>query len=156
MGSLLCRASAVFVCAPSQFKASWYWFSNESHIFMALSCLQCLYYYEVQKLTAIQINWYPFLSSTWREFDPDTANVVCISASLVFPYMVSISLGFYYMVMLQIFFTKCKHHCSGCGVAMGCFECCIVPGTAYVTSQYYGRYCFTEYARTWSEHLSMY
>ena len=33
-----------------------------------------------------------------------------------FPYMVPISLGFLYMVMLQTF--KRKSHCSGCGVAM--------------------------------------
>ena len=28
--------------------------------------------------------WYFILSSTWREFDPDTAYVVCISVSLGF------------------------------------------------------------------------
>ena len=39
------------------------------------------------------------LYSTWHEFDPDTAYMVCISVSLGFPYMVSISLGFPYMVM---------------------------------------------------------
>ena len=60
--------------------------------------------------------WSTYLSSTWREFDPDTAYVVCISVSLGFPYMVSISLGFPYMVMMQTF--KRKHHCSGCSVAM--------------------------------------
>ena len=34
------------------------------------------------------------VSNTWFEFDLDTAYVVCISVSLGFPYMVSISLGF--------------------------------------------------------------
>ena len=92
------------------------------------------------------------LSSTWREFGPDTAYVVCISVSFGFPYMISISLGFPYMVMLDTF--KRKHHCSGCGVAMGCHGRCIVPGLAFVTSQCYGTYWDTEYARTWAEHLS--
>ena len=51
---------------------------------------------------------YDRLSSTWCEFDPSTAYVVCISVSLGFPYMVSRSLGFPYMVMLQTF--KRKRH----------------------------------------------
>ena len=79
--------------------------------------------------------------------------MVRISISLGFSYMVSISLGLPDMVMLQTF--KCKHHCSGCGVAMGCYGCCIVPGAALVMSQCYGCYCFTEYALTWAEHLPM-
>ena len=44
-----------------------------------------------------------FLSSTWREIDSDTSYVVCISASLDFPYTVSISLVFSYMSILQTF-----------------------------------------------------
>ena len=71
---------------------------------------------------------------------------------LGFPYMVSISFGVPYMVMLQAFKRKC--HCSGCGVARGCYKRSIVPWTAIVTSQCYDRYCFTEYARTWVGHLS--
>ena len=43
-------------------------------------------------------------------------------------------------------------HCSGYGVAMGCYRLCIVPRTAIVTSQWYDRYCFTAYARTWARH----
>ena len=45
-------------------------------------------------------------------------------------------------------------HCSGYGVAMGCYGLFIVPRTVIVTSQWYGRYCFTEYARTWARHLT--
>ena len=93
-----------------------------------------------------------YLSSTWREFEPYTALVVCISLSLGVPYMVSISLGFPYIVMLQTF--KPKRHCSGCGVAMDCYGRSIVPGAAIVTSQCYGRYCSTEYMWTWAGHLS--
>ena len=44
--------------------------------------------------------------------------------------MVSISLGFPYLVMLQTF--KRKRHCSGCGVAMGCYGRCIVPDGAVI------------------------
>ena len=43
-------------------------------------------------------------------------------------------------------------HCSGYGVAMGCYGLFIVPRTAFVTSQWYDRYCFTGYARTWARH----
>ena len=43
-------------------------------------------------------------------------------------------------------------HCSGCGVAMGCYGLSIVPRTAIVTSQWYYRYCFAGYARTWARH----
>ena len=43
-------------------------------------------------------------------------------------------------------------HCSGYGVAMGCYGLFIFPRTAIVTSQWYDRYCFTEYARTWARH----
>ena len=41
-------------------------------------------------------------------------------------------------------------HCSGCGVAMGCYGLSIVPRTAIV--QWYDRYCFAGYARTWARH----
>ena len=43
-------------------------------------------------------------------------------------------------------------HCSGHGVAMGCYGLFVVTRTAIVTSQWYDRYCFTEYARTWARH----
>ena len=88
-------------------------------------------------------------SSTWREFELDTAYVVCISVSLGFPYMVFVSLGFPYMVMLQTF--KPKHHCSGCGVVMGCYGRSIVPGAAILTSHCYGRYCSTDCSADLSE-----
>ena len=39
--------------------------------------------------------------------------------------MVSISLGFPYMVMLQTF--KRNRHCSECGIAMGCYGRSVVP-----------------------------
>ena len=41
-------------------------------------------------------------------------------------------------------------HCSGYGVAIGCYV--IVTRDAIVTSQWYDRHCFTEYARTWTRH----
>ena len=43
-------------------------------------------------------------------------------------------------------------HCSGYGVAMGCYGLLIVTRTAIVTSQWYDRYCFTENARAWARH----
>ena len=43
-------------------------------------------------------------------------------------------------------------HCSGYGVAMGCYGLFIVTRTAIVTSQWYDGYCLTQYARTWARH----
>ena len=95
---------------------------------------------------------YVYLSSTLPEIDPDTADVVCISVWFGFPYMVSICPCFSYMVSIS----PCFHiygnttHWSGYGVAMGCYGLFIVPRTAIVTSQWYDRYCFMEYARMWA------
>ena len=83
------------------------------------------------------------LSSTWCEFDPNTAYVVCIS---ICPYF----LIWYPYAPTSLYGNTA--HCSGYGVAMGCYRLCIVPRTAIVTSQWYDRYCFTEYARTWARH----
>ena len=41
-------------------------------------------------------------------------------------------------------------HCSAYGVAMGCYRFFIVTRSPIVTSQWYDRYCFTEYAQTWA------
>ena len=83
------------------------------------------------------------LSSTWCEFDPNTAYVVCIS---ICPYF----LIWYPYAPTSLYGNTA--HCSGYGVAMGCYRLCIVPRTAIVTSQWYDRYCFMEYARTWAKH----
>ena len=42
--------------------------------------------------------------------------------------------------------------CSGHDVTMGCYGLFIVTRTAIVTSQWYDRYCFMEYVRTWPRH----
>ena len=83
------------------------------------------------------------LSSTLPEIDPDTAYVVCIS---VCPYF----LIWYPYAPTSLYGNTV--HCSAYGVAMGCYRLCIVPRIAIVTSQWYDRYCFTEYARTWARH----
>ena len=83
------------------------------------------------------------LSSTWCEFDPSTAYVVCISICTYF-------LIWYPYAPTSLFGNTA--HCSGYGVAMGCYRLCIVPRTVIVTSQWYDRYCFAEYARTWARH----
>ena len=83
------------------------------------------------------------LSSTWCEFDPNTACVACIS---ICPYF----LIWYPYAPTSLYGNTA--HCSGYGVAMGCYRLCIVPRTALMTSQWYDRYCYTEYARTWARH----
>ena len=86
---------------------------------------------------------YGYLSSTLPEIDPDTAYVVCIS---ICPYF----LIWYPYAPTSLYGNTA--HCSGYGVAMGCYGLIIVTRTAIVTSQWYDRYCFTEYARTWARH----
>ena len=62
---------------------------------------------------------YPYLSSTWREFDPD---------NIWSAWSASVALGFPYMEMLLQTFKR-KRHWSECGVTMGCYGWCIVSGT---------------------------
>ena len=87
------------------------------------------------KLTLIQPTWsaYPY--------------------HLVFPIWYPYSLVFlrWYPYALVSLYLNIAH-CSGDGVAMGCYGLSIVPRTAIVTSQWHDRYCFTEYARTWARH----
>ena len=86
---------------------------------------------------------YIYLSSTLPQIDPDTAYVVCIS---ICPYF----LIWYPYAPTSLYGNTA--HCSGYSVAMGCYGLFIVTRTAIVTSQWYDRYCFTEYARTWARH----
>ena len=98
---------------------------------------------EMSGTVCVTFTWDIYLSSTLPENDPDTAYVVCIS---ICPYF----LIWYPYAPTSLYGNTA--HCSGYGVAMGCYRLCIVPRTAIVTSQWYDRYCFTEYARTWARH----
>ena len=109
--------------------------TTETHIYLKM------YMYYTWK--CISYMHYKHLSSTWCEFDPNTAYVVCIS---ICPYF----LIWYPYAPTSLYGNTV--HCSGYGVAMGCYRLCIVPRTAIVTSQWYDRYCFTEYERTWARH----
>ena len=83
-----------------------------------------------------------------------TAYVVCISVSLGFPYMVFISLGYpYYRITWFSYIVMLHRYSNENAIVQHCYELCIVPGASTVTSQWYGRYCFMEYARTWEGHL---
>ena len=62
------------------------------------------------------------LSSTWCELDPNTAYVVCIS---ICPHF----LIWYPYVPTSLYGNTA--HCSGYGVAMGCYRLCIVPKNRY-------------------------
>ena len=101
-------------------------------------------------MNLVKSNSFQNLSSTLPEIDPDTAFVVCIFVALGFPYKVSVFPCFFliwYPYALTSLYGNTAH-CSGYGVAMGCYGLSIVTRTAIVTSQWYDRYCFTEYART--------
>ena len=91
----------------------------------------------------------PHICMTLRVAQVTVAFRTELRLSWGFTYMVSISLGFPYMIMLQTF--KRKRHCSLCCVAMGCYVRRIITEAAIVTSQCYGRFCFTEYAQTWAK-----
>ena len=123
-------------------------FSVNGAYLHVLSCV-CLSMYNI---FAFSINIYVYLSSTLPEIAPDTAYVVCISESLGFPYMVSVFPCFPYMVSICPYSHGNTAHCSGYGVAMGCYGLFIVTRNAIVTSQWHDRYCFTEYAWTWARH----
>ena len=113
------------------------------------------YNFESHAICTQYIYVYIYTYSILREIDPDTAYVVFISVSLGLPYMVSVlySLVFLtcYPYALISLYGKTAH-CAGYGVAMDCHGLFIVPRTAIVTSQWYDRYRFTEYARTRARH----
>ena len=83
------------------------------------------------------------LSSTWCEFDPNTAYVVCISISPLKnrdwrrrglePGYISICPYFliWYPYAPTFLFGNTAH-CSGYGIVMGCYRLCIVPRTAII------------------------
>ena len=78
-----------------------------------------------------------FIQYMARIWPWDSIESLHIRITIWYPY----HLFFSFMVMLQTF--KRKRHCSGCGVAMGCYGRSIVPGAAIVIPQCYGRYCST-------------
>ena len=97
----------------------------------------CMYIYPVlcPKLTLIQ--------PTWSAYPYHLVFLIWYPYSLVF-------LIWYLYAFISLYGNTA--HCSGCGVAMGCYGLSIVPRTAIVTSQWYDHYCFAGYARTWARH----
>ena len=97
---------------------------------------------------------YWLLSSTLREIDHDTACVVCISVSLGFPYMVSVSPLFSLCGIHMTLFPCMVIHPIVLGMALlwAAMDSPLFQRTAIGTSQWYHRYCFTEYAQTWARH----
>ena len=94
----------------------------------------------------ISIGKYVNLSSTLPEIDP--AYPYHLVFLIWYPYSL-VFLIWYPYALTSLYGTA---HCSGYGVAMGCYGLFIVTRTAIVTSQWYDRYCFTEYMRTWARH----
>ena len=82
--------------------------------------------------------------SKWREFDSNAAYVVCISICIW------VFLIWYPYGLVSLYSNT--DHCSGYGVAMGCYGLSIIQRTAIVTSQWYDHYYFTENARIWARH----
>ena len=95
----------------------------------------CFYPVLCPKLTLIQ--------PTWSAYPYHLVFLIWYPYSLVF-------LIWYPYALTSLYGNTA--HCSGCGVAMGCYGLSIVPRTAIVTSQWYDRYCFAGYARTWARH----
>ena len=96
------------------------------------------------------IHFYPVLcpkltliQPTWSAYPYHLVFLIWYPYSLVFL--------IWYPYALTSFYSNTAH-CSGYGVAMGCYGLFIVARTAIVTSQWYDRYCFTEYARMWARH----
>ena len=97
----------------------------------------CKYIYPVlcPKLTLIQ--------PTWSAYPYHLVFLIWYPYSLVF-------LIWYPHALISLYGNT--DHCSGCGVAMGCYGLSIVPKTSIVTSHWYDRYCFAGYTRTWARH----
>ena len=106
----------------------------------------------------------------WRRETPgmspygDTA-ILCPKLTLIqptwsaYPYHLVFLIRYPYSLVFLIWYPYAPTslygstaHCSGYGAAMGCYGLFIVTRTAIVMSQWYDRYCFTEYARTWARH----
>ena len=104
---------------------------------MFCSCWRCIYSVLCPKLTLIQ--------PTWSAYLYHLVFLIWYPYSLVF-------LIWYPYALISLYGNTA--HCSGCGVAMGCYGLSIVPRTTIVTSQWYDRYCFAGYARTWARHLT--
>ena len=108
----------------------------------------CVCVYEGVGVWYRQILLYPVLcpkltliQPTWSAYPYHLAFLIWCPYSLVF-------LIWYTYALSSLYGNTA--HCSGHGVAMGCYGLFIVTRTSIVTSQWYDRYCFTEYARTWA------
>ena len=107
-------------------------------------------YDEVNKLKIKKLYIYPVLcpkltliQPTWSAYPYHLVFLIWYPYSLVF-------LMCYPYALTSLYGNTA--HCSGYGVAMGCYGLFFVTRTAIVTSQWYDRNCFTEYARTWARH----
>ena len=110
-------------------------YSAVSRPILQAGCPWCFYVYPVlcPKLTLIQ--------PTWSAYPYHLVFLIWYPYSLVF-------LIWYPYALTSLYGNTA--HCSGYGVTMGCYGLFIVTKSAIVTSQWYDRYCFTEYAQTWA------
>ena len=86
---------------------------------------------------------FTLIQPTWSAYPYHLVSLIWYPYSLVF-------LIWYPYALISLYGNTA--HCSGCGVAMGCYGLAIAPRTAIVTWQWYDRYCFARYARTWARH----
>ena len=96
---------------------------------------------------------YSYSIKAIARIDLDTAYVGCISVSLYGIRILSFSKNRYgiHVPLFSLYGSAAqaferKGHCSGYGVATGCYGHCIVPRAATGMSQWYGRCWFMEYA----------
>ena len=124
----------------------------------------------VTSSSCIQTRYVPFISSC-TEFIQRNINiypVLCPQLTLIqpmwsaYPYHLVFLIWYPYSLVFLIWYPYAltslygnTAHCSGYGIAMGCYGLFILPKTAIVTSQWYDRCCFTGYARTWARHPTM-
>ena len=91
--------------------------------------------------------------------------VLCPKLTLIqptwsaYPYQLVFLIWYPYSLVILIWYPNAltslygnTAHCSGYGVAMGCYGLFIVTRTVIVMSQWYDRYCFTKYARPCVRH----
>ena len=121
-------------CAAVTHIDKFYWWVVEINIDFSEGGLN-IYPVLCPKLTLIQ--------PTWSAYPYHLVFLIWYPYSLVF-------LIWYPYALISLYGNTA--HCSGCGVAMGCYGLSIVPRPAIVTSQWYERNCFTGFARTWARH----
>ena len=152
---------------------SCFYFSVDCNVIKCRNICMLIPYYRVHQWQLVHrgsfllsvISFYFKNSSKKKYWSSVTDPVLCPKLTLIqptwfaYPYHLVFLIWYPYSLGFLIWYPYAltslygnTAHCSGYSVAMGCYRLSIVRRTVIVTSQWYHRYCFMEYARTWARH----